>query len=203
MARPVQRYIEPVEIYEDLKRGRSTTMPDNFGYTWTPVNGLGGVGAIQDDLLKFGQDILEAGAGAAKDRAEEGILNFINSTPGKKLLDAVENKARDGVVKEVKKNAPNLMLFAVAGGAIGGDGMVGAVIDAIVGASIGDDTVGSMRRIGGRPGGLVDEGAAAATGGRLAAATGSGRAGRPAAISMSAWSSPTTGKSCVAPCGTT
>jgi len=120
MARPVQRYIEPAEIYEDLKRGRSTTMPDNFGYTWTPVNGLDGVGAIQDDILKFGQDVLNAGAGAAKDKAEEGIINFINSTPGKKLLDAIENKAREGVVKEVKKNAPNLMLFAVAGGAIGG-----------------------------------------------------------------------------------
>lgn len=123
MARPVQRYIEPTEIYEDLKRGRSTTMPDNFGYTWTPVNGLGGVdgvGSLQDDLLKFGQGLLEAGAGAAKDKAKEGIVDFINSTPGKQFLDAVQNSAREGVVKEVKKNAPNLMLFAIAGGAIGG-----------------------------------------------------------------------------------
>ena len=76
MARPVQRYIEPVEIYEDLKRGRATTMPDNFGYTWTPVNGLGGVGALQDDLLKIGQGIIEAGAGAAKDKAKEGIVEI-------------------------------------------------------------------------------------------------------------------------------
>lgn len=120
MARPVQRYIEPSEIYEDLKRGRSTSMPDNFGYTWTPVNGLGDVGAIQDDLLKFGQGVLEAGLDAAGQQAKTGIVDFINSTEGKKLLDAVESSAREGVVKEVKKNAPNLMLFAVAGGAIGG-----------------------------------------------------------------------------------
>lgn len=122
MARPVQRYIEPTEIYSDLKHGASTTMPDNFGYTWTPVNGLGGVevGALQDDLLKIGQDILNAGAGAAGDKAKEAIINFINSTEGKRLLKAVEDSAREGVVKEVKKNAPNLMLFAIAGGALGG-----------------------------------------------------------------------------------
>ena len=120
MARPVQRYIEPTEIYQDLKRGRSTTMPDNFGYTWTPVNGLDGVGVIQDDLLKFGQGLLEAGLDAAGDKAKTGIVDFIKSTEGKKLLDAVENSAREGVVKEVKKNAPNLLMFAVAGGAIGG-----------------------------------------------------------------------------------
>ena len=123
MARPVQRYIEPTEIYSDLKRGRSTTMPPNFGYTWTPVNGLDGIdsmGAIQDDLLKFGQGVIEAGVAAGGQKAKEGVVDFISSTPGKQLLDAVENKAREGVVKEVKKNAPNLMLFAIAGGAIGG-----------------------------------------------------------------------------------
>lgn len=107
MARPVQRYIEPVEIYSDLKRGRSTTMPDNFGYTWTPVNGL------EEDLLKAGKEALRAGAGVV-------VSELTVSEEGKKLLAAVEASARAGVVKEVKKNAPNLMLFAIAGGAIGG-----------------------------------------------------------------------------------
>lgn len=120
MARPVQKYIEPTEIYTDLKRGPSTTMPDNFGYTWTPVNGFDGMGAVQDDLLKLGQEVLRTGAGAAGDKAKQGILQLIQSTEGKALLDAIESSARAGVVKEVKKNAPNLMLFAVAGGAVGG-----------------------------------------------------------------------------------
>ena len=114
MARPVQRYIEPTEIYSDLKRGRSTTMPDDFGYTWTPVNG------IPEDLLKFGKDLLDVGLDTATDKAKTGVVDFIKSTEGKKLLDAVETSAREGVVKEVKKNAPNLLMFAVAGGAIGG-----------------------------------------------------------------------------------
>lgn len=113
MARPVQRYIEPTEIYEDLKRGRSTTMPPDFGYTWTPVNGLGGVGALTDDLLKAGSD-------AISQKAKEGAASFVESAAGKQMLDAVQASAREGVVKEVKKNAPNLILLAVAGGAAGG-----------------------------------------------------------------------------------
>lgn len=41
MARPAQRVLEPTEIYSDLRVGQGTSMPDNFPYTWTPVNGLG------------------------------------------------------------------------------------------------------------------------------------------------------------------
>lgn len=117
MARPVQRYIEPTEIYSDLRAGRGVNMPVDFPYTWTPVNGLDG---FADEVLKAGEKVIEAGAGAAKEQAKQGVVDLINSTEGKKLLDAVQSSAREGVVKEVKKNAPNLMLFAVAGGAVGG-----------------------------------------------------------------------------------
>lgn len=110
MARPVQRYIEPTEIYEDLKRGRATTMPPDFGYTWTPVNGLG---SVADDLMKTASDALSQ-------KAKEGAASFVESAAGKQMLDAVQASAREGVVKEVKKNAPNLIMFAIAGGAIGG-----------------------------------------------------------------------------------
>lgn len=109
MARPVQRHIEPAEIYSDLKRGPATTMPDNFGYTWTPVNGLDGLG--EPDIIDAVQ--LPVGASAGKE-------TLIVPGAEKKLLDSVQDSARQGVVKEVKKNAPNLMLLAVAGGAIGG-----------------------------------------------------------------------------------
>lgn len=122
--REPQRYIEPDVIYDDLRRGPSTSMPPNFPYTWTPVNGLGSVDGFVDDVFNavkdVGQGVARDTQQSVKDRAATAIPDLLKSTQGKALLDAVEQAAQAGVVKEVKKNAPNLMLFAVAGGAVGG-----------------------------------------------------------------------------------
>lgn len=104
MARPAQRVIEPTEIYSDLRAGQSTTMPENFGYTWTPVNGLEGAA---EQVLKVGEKLIEKPAGG--------------QPPA--LLPPAAAPAADPVAQaqqEIKKSTPNLMLLAVAGGAIGG-----------------------------------------------------------------------------------
>jgi hypothetical protein len=122
--RPVQRYIEPDAIYDDLRRGERTSMPPNFPFTWTPVNGLGTTSGFVDDVFNAVKDV---SSGVAKDtqqsvtdRAGAAIPDLLKSTQGRALLKAVEDAAQAGVVKEVKKNAPNLVLLAVAGGAVGG-----------------------------------------------------------------------------------
>jgi hypothetical protein len=124
MARPPQRYIEPTEIYTDMRHGPDTVMPRALPYSWTPVNGLGAAEAAPalsiEDVLRAGQDVIDASTQAGKDAAKDQIKDLLNTTAGKQLLDAVEASAREGVVTEVKKNAPNLLLFAVAGGAVGG-----------------------------------------------------------------------------------
>lgn len=125
-ARPEQRYIEPTEIYEDLRSGPSTQIPRAFPYSWTPVNGLSLSSSNPiDDLFNAGKtvvhDVVKSGSDAVKDQAGKSAEDLINDSPGgKALLDAIKAKAQEGVVEEVKKNAPNLMLFAVAGGAVGG-----------------------------------------------------------------------------------
>lgn len=122
--REPQRYIEPDVIYDDLRRGARTSMPPQFPFTWTPVNGLGATSGFVDDVFNAVKDVGQGAADDAKrsvsDRAGAAIPDLLRSTQGRALLEAVEAAAQQGVVKEVKKNAPNLMLFAVAGGAVGG-----------------------------------------------------------------------------------
>lgn len=124
MQREPQRYIEPDVIYDDMRRNERVTMPPQFPFTWTPVNGLGATGGLVDDVFNaikdVGQGVARDTQQSVKDRASSAIPDLLKSTQGKALLDAVEKAAQNGVVKEVKKNAPNLMLFAVAGGAVGG-----------------------------------------------------------------------------------
>jgi len=121
MARPPQRYIEPTEIYSDMQHRPDVTMPRALPYTWTPVNGLGAADVVPAGFLEeVVKEVIDSSKQAGQDAAKDKVKELINSTAGKELLDAVETSAREGVVTEVKKNAPNLLLFAVAGGAIGG-----------------------------------------------------------------------------------
>lgn len=132
MARPQQRYIEPDVIYSDLARGERVSIPRQFPYSWNPVNGLGASevqsSSFLDDAFNKVTDIVteegtKAGEGIideGKKRAGEGIQDIVKGTPGQQLLDEVEARARVGVQKEVQKHAPDLMLLAVAGGAVGG-----------------------------------------------------------------------------------
>lgn len=131
MARESQRYIEPDAIYDDLRRGPPTQIPARFGFTWTPVNGLGAAAApagfvddVFDAIVKEGSQagsgIVQDGKSSIEDRSSKAIEDFLNSTPGKQLLDRVKSKAADGVTEVVKEQGPNLIMLAVAGGAVGG-----------------------------------------------------------------------------------
>ncbi len=131
MAREAQRYIEPDEIYTDMARGAVTRIPRQFPFTWNPVNGLGQVGAseaqsasIVDDffnsITETGDKVVDDTKKSIDDRTASGIEDFINSTPGRQLLDKVKGKAAEGVTEVVRDQAPNLILLAVAGGAVGG-----------------------------------------------------------------------------------
>lgn len=116
MSRAPGQVLTPDEIYPSLRRGPSTSIPAEFGWTWNPVNGtphFGGLGGPLDDFLRDVQD-------SAEGNTSKAVEDMLRSGPGKELLNKVEQKAADGVVKVVKDQAPNLMLLAVAGGAIGG-----------------------------------------------------------------------------------
>lgn len=77
-----------------------------------------------DDLLKSvvstGRDAVDAGKGVVADRGSAAVEEMLRSSAFGKVLDAVEAKAQEAVVKEVSKNALALFGLAVAGGAIGG-----------------------------------------------------------------------------------
>lgn len=78
------------------------------------------------DIVKGGQKVVtETGSKAIEDLLRSGEFG--------KVLDKVEEKAREGVKAEAKKNALNLAMLAVATGAIGGAvlrGKAGMVIAA-------------------------------------------------------------------------
>jgi len=130
MARAQQRYIEPDRIYTDMARGERTRIPSEFGFTWNPVNGYAPaqVHGVAEDLfnaaINAGRGVVDEGTkkvtGDVKDTLSKGAEDFLNSTPGKQVLDAVKAKAAEGVTDVVKKQAPNLIMLAVAGGAVGG-----------------------------------------------------------------------------------
>ena len=129
MARLNQRYIEPDAIHTDMVQGAPTRIPAQFPYTWNPVNGLGAAEAAPAGFMEnVWNTIVNVGKGAAgdtekviTDKAKQGAEDFLNNDPvGKLILDKVKAKAMDGVVEVVQGQAPNLILLAVAGGAVGG-----------------------------------------------------------------------------------
>lgn len=154
MARQPQRVIEPDAIYEDMQTGPPTRIPREFPYSWNPVNGFDArstgesraqssarMGGLFDDLIKAGQDLASGTVDDAKkvvgDRGSQAVQDFINSTAGKQLLDKVQDKATEGVTTVVKQQGINLIMLAVAGGAVGGAissklGKTGTVLALIV-----------------------------------------------------------------------
>lgn len=140
MDRPQGRYIEPDAIYTDMAPGRPTRIPREFPYTWNPVNGFAtrGLGATPSGASSQGfvEDVFDAIVDVGKetgkkvvddtksnltDGGSKAVEDFLNNTPaGKLLLDKVKQKAADGVTGVVKEQAPNLIVLAVAGGAVGG-----------------------------------------------------------------------------------
>ena len=82
---------------------------NNYVVTTTPkANTLGAVSGWESFL----QNLSQAGGSFV----ESGL----RSTEFGKVLDAVEEKATEAVVKETKKNAVLLITLALAGGAVGG-----------------------------------------------------------------------------------
>jgi hypothetical protein len=92
------------------------------------LRGFDSVGGWADDLIDM---IIDTGTKTATNAAKKGVSKITDIAPGavdevlrssqfKQVLEAVEARAREAVVVETKRNAINLMLLAVAGGAIGG-----------------------------------------------------------------------------------
>ena len=74
----------------------------------------GTVSGVLDDLLSQGQQVLQ------QTQVSELVDSLVRSSQFGKVLDEVESSARKAVVEETSKNAMNLFLLAMAGGAIGG-----------------------------------------------------------------------------------
>lgn len=75
---------------------------------------------VRDAVTDTGREAVDRAKDVVEDRGTSEVQNFLNSTGGKVLLQAVEKKAQDAVVKEVSKNAIALFALAISGGAIGG-----------------------------------------------------------------------------------
>ncbi len=84
------------------------------------VEDEGGLDGWLDDLWSAGskvaRDTVKKNSGAASEQLEKAL----RSSEFGKVLDAVEDKAREGVQKEVAANLPTLVVFTLAGGVIGG-----------------------------------------------------------------------------------
>lgn len=83
---------------------------------------------IVEDLFDFGTDVASGvvsdtqrrGQQAVDQQTQAALEQLMRSGTFQTLLTEVENKARAGVVTEVKANAWSLFLLAIAGGAVGG-----------------------------------------------------------------------------------
>lgn len=79
-----------------------------------------GVSGWVEDLFSAGQKVVSGGAKAGSGAASDAVEKALRSSEFNKLLVAVEDKAREGVKKEVASNLPTLAMFTLAGGALGG-----------------------------------------------------------------------------------
>ena len=82
------------------------------------------VEGVLDDVVSFvtntGREVVDTGKDVVADRGAGAVEDMLRSSAFGKVLDAVELKAQEAVVKEVSKNALALFALAVSGGAIGG-----------------------------------------------------------------------------------
>lgn len=79
-----------------------------------------GVSGVWEDLWATGKKVVESGVNAGSGAAGDSIEKALRSSEFNKVLVAVEDKAREGVKKEVAANLPALAVFTLAGGAVGG-----------------------------------------------------------------------------------
>jgi hypothetical protein len=62
-------------------------------------------------------ELLDQAGGQA---LSQGFNNFLTTPTGQSMLRQIEDKAKSGVQEAASANAINLMVFALAGGAVGG-----------------------------------------------------------------------------------
>lgn len=93
----------------------------------------GSIGFL-DDVTKLIQDVTKGATDEAtkvvQGKTSEAVESLLRSSEFGVVLQKVEDAAREAVVEEASKNALNLFILAVSGGAIGGmifKGKVGAV----------------------------------------------------------------------------
>jgi hypothetical protein len=93
----------------------------------------GSIGFL-DDVTKLIQDVTKGATDeaskAVQDQASAALEKLLRSSEFGVVLQKVEDSAREAVIEEASKNALNLFILAVSGGAIGGmifKGKVGAV----------------------------------------------------------------------------
>lgn len=93
------------------------------GYPWgSQVNGVGAT--VADVLSQAGDQALS-----------DSTLLFLQSPQFAPFLDAVKQKAREGVIEESQKNAYTLLALAAGAGAVGGfifNGSRGLLVGAAV-----------------------------------------------------------------------
>jgi len=113
---------------------RTIIMQRRLDGDFHPVDG------VLEDILKAGEKatsaLLQQGKAAASGpAAKAAIEDFIRSSAFGKILDKVEEKAREGVTAEATKNAFPLVALAVGGGVVGGTllrGVPGKIIAGLI-----------------------------------------------------------------------
>ena len=104
---------------------------------------------IIDMIVDEGTKTAKGGVKRLTDLAPNAIEDVLRSTQFRKVLEAVETQARQAVVVETQKNALNLMLLAIAGGAVGGyifRGTFGALAASAIAVYAGAQLLDSGKR---------------------------------------------------------
>lgn len=94
-----------------------------------------GFGGFLEDLQKNLSPLIESGQKVLDQRADAAIQDMLKTQSGKNLLAVVEQKATEGVSKQIKTNLPWLAGLTIAGGAIGGyvlKGSTGAMVGGVI-----------------------------------------------------------------------
>ncbi len=96
-----------------------------FGYD--SMRGVGGLGDPMADLLR----------GASGQALDATTLAFLQSPQFAPVMEAIKQKAREGVIEETKSNALTLLALSAGAGAVGGfifNGPRGLILGGVVAA---------------------------------------------------------------------
>ena len=94
--------------------------------------------------VHFAQFLDQAGGAALS----QSFNAFLTTPTGKSMLQKIEDHAKAGVTEAASANAVNLMLFALAGGAIGGTvfkGPIGTLAAAALALWAGNRILGNIK----------------------------------------------------------